>query len=99
MPKIFKYYGYLIYIYTNDHLPIHVHIKKENRECRFILLYSNGILTVKNQNIKTKLPLLVKEVTEMRKFVRLYANKIKEQWEAVHFYKKKVTCIEIKRKV
>ncbi|HMZ46672.1 MAG TPA: DUF4160 domain-containing protein [Chitinophagaceae bacterium] len=99
MPKIFKYFGYLIYIYAHDHLPVHIHAKIQDREGKFILLYNNGILTIEDQNIKGKPHLTAKEVTEMRKFVRVYANKIKEQWETIHYYKKKVTCIEVKRRV
>ena len=30
MPKIFEYLGILIFFYSNEHEPIHVHAKKEN---------------------------------------------------------------------
>ena len=99
MPKIFKYFGFLIYIYVDDHLPVHVHITIQGREGKFSLFYNNGILTVIHQNIKGKPFLKDNEITEMRKFVRKYANKIKEQWETIHYYKKKATCIEVKRKI
>ncbi|MCZ2222162.1 MAG: DUF4160 domain-containing protein [Chitinophagales bacterium] len=99
MPKIFTYFGYLIYIYVHDHLPVHVHVKKQDRECKFILEYNNGILTVLDEKIRSKTPLTGQEITEMRKFVRKYSDKIKEQWEAIHYYKKKAKVIHIKRKV
>lgn len=99
MPKIFTYFGYMIFIYVSDHLPVHVHAKIQGRQGKFILIYNNGILTVENQNIKGNPPLTRSETTEMRKFVRKYANKIKEQWEAIHYYKKQIKCIEIRQKV
>lgn len=99
MPKIFKYFGYFLYIYVNDHLPLHVHAVIQGRETKFILEYNNGILTVVNKAIKGKTALNATKITEMRKFVRKYADKIKEQWEAIHYYKKQITCIEVKRKV
>ena len=99
MPKIFKYFGYFLYIYVSDHLPVHIHATIQGREGKFSLLYSNGILTVVHQHIKKERPLTDKEITEMRKFVRKYATKIKEQWETIHYYKKQVKCIEVRQKV
>ena len=99
MPKIFEYFGYLLYIYVDDHLPVHIHARIQGREGKFILLYNNGLLTVVHEPIKNKARLTAAEITEMRKFVRKYAEKIKEQWEAIHYFKKRATCIKIKRKI
>jgi len=71
----------------------------ENREGKFILDYFEGILTILDGHVNGKKHLKAREITEMRKFVLLHANKIKEQWEAIHIYKKKITCIEVKEKV
>ncbi len=37
MPKILEINGYKVYIYTNDHLPIHVHVIKGGCETKIIL--------------------------------------------------------------
>ena len=34
MPKIFQYLGYIIRFYTNDHLPIHVHVGYQGKEVK-----------------------------------------------------------------
>ena len=34
MPKIFQYLKYMIRFYTNDHLPIHVHVQIQGREMK-----------------------------------------------------------------
>ncbi|MES1220944.1 MAG: DUF4160 domain-containing protein [Bacteroidota bacterium] len=34
MPKIFQYLNYIIRFYTNDHLPIHVHVEIQQREMK-----------------------------------------------------------------
>ena len=34
MLKIFQYLGYTIRFYTNDHLPIHVHIEYRGKEVK-----------------------------------------------------------------
>jgi hypothetical protein len=35
MPTLFHYMGLRFYFYSNDHLPIHVHVKIENAEARY----------------------------------------------------------------
>ena len=49
MPKIFEYFGFIFYFYSNEHEPIHVHVIKGNAEARFqvlpevVLLDSKGM--------------------------------------------------------
>jgi hypothetical protein len=38
MPKIFKYLGIIVFFYSNEHEPIHVHAKKgeyESKDVKF----------------------------------------------------------------
>ena len=35
MPTLFYYLGLKFYFYSNDHLPIHVHVSVENVEARY----------------------------------------------------------------
>ena len=37
MPKIFEKDGYLFFFYSNDHEPIHVHVRKGNGEAVFLV--------------------------------------------------------------
>ena len=37
MPRIFEKDGYIFFFYSNDHEPIHVHVRKENGEAVFIV--------------------------------------------------------------
>ncbi|MBI1768289.1 MAG: DUF4160 domain-containing protein [Bacteroidetes bacterium] len=34
MPKIFQYLSYVVRFYSNDHLPIHVHVAIQGRETK-----------------------------------------------------------------
>ena len=38
MPKILEVNGYKFYIYTDDHLPIHVHVWKGGSEAKVIMV-------------------------------------------------------------
>ena len=37
MPKILEINGYKFYIYTDDHLPIHIHVWKGGSEAKVLL--------------------------------------------------------------
>ena len=38
MPKILEINGYKFYLYTDDHLPIHVHVWKGGSEAKVVLV-------------------------------------------------------------
>ena len=44
MPKIYEYFGFIFYFYSNEHEPIHVHVIHGDRESIFDLIISNGEL-------------------------------------------------------
>ena len=46
MPKIFEYFGFIFYFYSNEHEPIHVHVIHGARESIFDLIMMNGALKI-----------------------------------------------------
>ena len=44
MPKIFEYFGFIFYFYSNEHEPIHVHVIHGGRESIFDIIMMNGAL-------------------------------------------------------
>ena len=52
MPKIYEYFGFIFYFYSNEHEPIHVHVIHGDRESIFDLIISNGKLI--NVNVRKK---------------------------------------------
>lgn len=50
MGKIFEYFGFIFYFFSNEHEPIHIHVKKGGEECIFDLIIENG--QIKNHNSK-----------------------------------------------
>ena len=57
MPKIFQYLSYILRFYSNDHLPIHVHIQIQDRETKVEFLIEGDALTLLFKKVKSKLPL------------------------------------------
>lgn len=59
MPKNFEYLGILIYFYSNEHEPIHVHARKGDNECKAEFTIKDGIITeIKIQQVKGLSPLI-----------------------------------------
>jgi hypothetical protein len=46
MPKIYQYLNFSIFIYTNDHLPVHIHIFIQDRQVKAELIWINDQLEI-----------------------------------------------------
>ncbi len=99
MPKIFQYLNFIIRFYSNDHLPIHVHIQLQDREIKaeFEVSKDNVILIFKK--VKGKKPLTEAEAKEVAVFLKAYFKEIIIKWETVFIYHKKVKCDVIAKKL
>lgn len=76
MPKILEVNGYKFYIYTNDHLPEHVHVVKSGHEVKVVLVPELTITA--NYGFKSK---------ELRKVIEIIIDHyefIIEKWHETH---------------
>ncbi len=99
MPKIFQYLQYIIRFYTNEHLPIHVHVQIQDREIKIELLISGDDITLVFKKVKGKTPLTEAEAKEVAVFLKAYYKKIIDKWQTVFIYHKKVKCDVINKKL
>ena len=53
MPEIFRIYGLRFFFYSDEHLPIHVHVKNGDGEAKFEIA-NDGIILKQNWGIKSK---------------------------------------------
>ena len=52
MPKLYEYLGILVYFYSNEHEPVHVHGKRQGRESKAELVIENGKVTMYRVDMK-----------------------------------------------
>ena len=91
MPKIFEYLGILIFFYSNEHEPIHVHAKKGEFESKAEFYIINGIISeIKLTPVKGMRPLKGKILEDFEKFLEKYAGKIVEKWIDYFVYHKNI---------
>ena len=87
MPKLYEYLGIVLFFYSNEHEPIHVHGKYNGRETKAEIHFLHG--KIKNIVLKDKGPgLEPKKRKEFEEFVKANALDIVDKW-IDYFIKKK----------
>ncbi|CAM3325154.1 DUF4160 domain-containing protein [Aequorivita lipolytica] len=71
MPTIFNQKGYRFFFYSNEHLPIHIHIEKDNKTAKFEILPT---LLIKSKKFNAS------EIKEVRNLVEENSELIKNKW-------------------
>ena len=73
MPSISMFYGIVIYMYANDHLPPHFHAKYQSFESSF---------TLDGSIIKGNLPTKQQRLVEA--WAQIHEHELRANWEVVH---------------
>jgi Domain of unknown function (DUF4160) len=81
MPKIFEYLGILIFFYSNEHEPVHVHGKYEKCESRAEFQIIEGKITeIKIKDVKGRKPLSGSKQKDFEDFLVAYSDRIVQKW-------------------
>ena len=81
MHKIYEYLCILLYFYSNEHEPIHVHGKHGDTESKAEFIIVNGeIVEIRIKTVKGYKPLKGKELKDFKDFLKTYASKIVDKW-------------------
>ena len=100
MPNIFEYLGILIFFYSNEHEPIHVHAKKGEFESKAEFFIIDGIISeIKITNVKGSKPLVGNNLNDFEVFLENYAGKIVAKWVDYFIYHKNVEFEKITKRL
>lgn len=100
MPKILEYFGMIFYFYSNEHLPIHIHVSYNEYESVFEVFFENGVLKeLKLRPPVGQEPLPAPQLKEARKVVEHYAQEIVNRWTDFFVLKKKVKSLKITKRL
>ena len=72
MPVIFEEDGFRFFFYSNDHIPIHVHVRKGDGEAIFIV--ENEVVLRESQGLK------VKELSKAQELAEHHKEIIIQKW-------------------
>ncbi|OFX32385.1 MAG: hypothetical protein A2X08_00720 [Bacteroidetes bacterium GWA2_32_17] len=100
MPKIFEYLGILIFFYSNEHEPIHVHGKYDGFESKAEFYIVDGkIVEIKIKAIKGLRPLAGSKLKDFEDFLEKYADKIVQKWIDYFVYHKDIEFEKINTRI
>ena len=100
MPKIFEYLGILIFFYSNEHEPIHIHGKYNGFESKAEFYIVGGKITeIKIKAIKGQKPLIGSKLKDFEEFLERYADQIIEKWIDYFVLHKDVTFEKISTRI
>lgn len=100
MPKIYEYFGFIFFFFSNEHEPIHVHVIKAGNQTVFDLILMNGeLVDIKRRVEHGYIPLGEKDASVAETFIKAYYRNIVEKWKNFFVLKKQVRCTQITKKV
>lgn len=100
MPSIFEYLGILIFFYSNEHEPIHVHGKYDGFESKAEFLIVDGkIIEIRIKSIKGYRPLTGAKLKDFKDFLEVYSERIVQKWVEYFVYHKDVEFEKINTRI
>ena len=100
MPKIFEYLGILIFFYSNEHEPVHVHAKYDGCESKAEFYIVGGkIVEIKIKAVKGLKPLTGNKLKDFEEFLEKFSEKIVEKWIDYFVYHKNIEFEKITKRI
>ena len=100
MPKIYEYFGFIFFFYSDEHEPVHVHVKKSGCESVFEIIMEDGKLkTIRCRPKKGINELSDKDKNIAEGFIHKYVDNIIDKWVNFFVLKKKIRSSKITKKI
>jgi hypothetical protein len=100
MPKLYEYFGLIILFYSNEHDPIHVHGKFQNKESKAEIIFENGKFKgIEIKNVAGKEPLDAMNLKKFKIVVEKYRDDIIRKWIDFFVYNIEITTEKITKKI
>ena len=100
MPKLYVYFGLMVFFYSNEHEPVHVHGFYQGRECKAELAVRNGKVVKITFAPVSKMPSLrPRELSDFKKLVRAKADEIVQKWIDYFVLHRNITPVTITRRL
>jgi len=91
MPKLYEYLGIVIFFYSNEHDPVHVHGRYGEYESKIELVVKNGLIReVKLQRVSGKKPLPGIQAKHFKRLACVLGDEIVQSWVNYFVYNKKI---------
>ena len=81
MPKLYEYFGLVVFFFANEHEPIHVHGRYQGSEMKAEIVVENGkVIEIRIKPVRGKKPLPQSQLSDFRELIEHYADEIVQKW-------------------
>jgi len=99
MPKLYEYLRIIVLFHSNEHRPIHVHGRYQNRESKAEIIVQNGkVIDIRIIHTKAN-PLTGTQLKDFEILVRHYADEIVQSWVDYFVLHKKINSKRITERI
>jgi hypothetical protein len=100
MPDIYIYFGLTFYFRSNEHPPVHVHIKKGGREVKAEFTIKNSIVVdIEYKKVVGKELLTPADMKLAEEFLNVKKDIIKQRWIDFFVNNKRFKAITITKRI
>jgi hypothetical protein len=100
LPKLYEYFGLVVFFFANEHEPVHVHGRYQEYETKAELIVRNGkVVEILFKPVRGRRPLPQKPLVDFKELVALHADEIVQKWIDFFVLGKKIKIKTIKRRL
>ncbi len=100
VPKLYEYFGLVVFFYSDDHLPIHVHGRHGDRMSKAeIVVEDGGVVAINVRPAPPYRPLEGTALADFETLVTRRASEIVEKWTAYFVLNQRVHPERITRRL
>ena len=100
MPKLYEYLGIIIFFYSNEHEPVHVHGRYGEFESKAEIIFENGFVkSIRILDVEGKKPLPTSQKKDLKKLVITLSDEFVPSWLNYFVYNKKIITKKIAGKL
>lgn len=100
MPKLYEYFGLVVFFFANEHTPIHVHGRHQDSEMKAEITVDKGkVVEIRIKAVRGRKPLQQPYLSDFEKVVTQYADEIVQKWIDFFVLGKQIKLKKIKRRI
>jgi len=100
MPKLYEYFGLEVYFYANEHKPIHVHGRYQDREVKAeLIVEGNEVVDIILKPVRGLKALKQPHLADFKNLLEHHANEIVQKWDNFFVHGKQIKLQRITRRL
>jgi Domain of unknown function (DUF4160) len=100
VPKLYEYFGLVVLFYSNEHDPVHVHGKYQERESKAELLIEDGVVVeIRFGPVRGRRPLDGPQLRDFEALTRHFADDIIRKWIDYFVLNRQIPSVTVNRRL